>query len=422
MSDNFLFLKALILIYFDVDTQENGTCATVVPLFDARVEDLNLKDLQSSFLNAPALSIMDIIHTKDERQSFKTNLIFTILRIIVKQGGPGFSRFQEDLDKGQPETVDKIKTHKSELHPLPAWDIDESSIKGNAEVIDAIDKELQLDRIPEAAERVQFLAGDQLSIARLRALETIRAGHETGRNAMFWGVWIPGLFHAKIADTHGTLLTHMGKSNTGSRDPNSLWYQNTRLDRLPITITSLPPFRKCRDLLFVSLYARVLHCLLLVSGCNNLEEYLIKFTEWEDLMTHGKMIFERFGNSSRVQELRSQDGQGDMVLENAILFMRDALISREFTDAVKAGDSGRVVLVLKTWALSFRGNGRTKYAYEMLHLIHHLTKIWPKAISNIVLKNWLLNPTGHRDSFVEIDLVQEHLNFWVKVSFIRDNH
>jgi hypothetical protein len=43
-----------------------------------------------------------------------------------------------------------------------------------------------------------------------------------------------------------------------------------------------------------------------------------------------------------------------MVLENAILFMRDALISREFTDAVKAGDSERVVLVLKTWALSFR--------------------------------------------------------------------
>jgi hypothetical protein len=70
--------------------------------------------------------------------------------------------------------------------------------------------------------------------------------------------------------------------------------------------------------------------------------------------------------------------------------------------------------------LSFRGNGRTKYAYEMLHLIHHLTKIWPKAISNIVLKNWLLNPSGRRDGFVEIDLVQEHLNFWVKVSITQD--
>lgn len=53
------------------------------------------------------------------------------------------------------------------------------------------------------------------------------------------------------------------------------------------------------------------------------------------------MIFEQFANSPRVHELRSHDGQGDMVLENTILFMRGALISREFTDAMNAGDSGR---------------------------------------------------------------------------------
>ena len=116
---------------------------------------------------------MDIVHTKEERQAFKSNLIFTILRILVKQGSQGFERFQEDLDKTQPETVDKIKTHKSELHPLPAWNIDGSSITGNAEVIEAIDKEFLLDQVPEAAEHVQFLAGDQLSIARLCALKII---------------------------------------------------------------------------------------------------------------------------------------------------------------------------------------------------------------------------------------------------------
>lgn len=69
-----------------------------------------------------------------------------------------------------------------------------------------------------------------------------------------------------------------------------------------------------------------------------------------------------------------------MVYENAILFLRDSLISREFTDAVQAGDSGRVVPVLKVWALSFRGNGRTKYAYEMLHLIHNLKVVWPEEM------------------------------------------
>jgi len=98
---------------------------------------------------------------------------------------------------------------------------------------------------------------------------------------------------------------------------------------------------------------------------------------------HAHQIQETYGNPEIVEELRwkrkqskekSKDGkvtQGDMVYENAVLFLRDALISCEYTDAIKAGDSGRVLLLLKMWALSFRGNGHTKYAYEMLHVIHN---------------------------------------------------
>ena len=183
VSNNLSSLDIEFMI--EVDTQENGTCATLVLLFGGKIKDLNVNDLQSSFLNALVLSIKDIIHTKDERKAFKSHLIFTILQILVKHGGQGFEHFQDDLDKAQPETADKIKPYKLQLHPLPAWNIDESSITGNADVIEAIGNELQLDKVPEAVEHVQFLAGDQLSIARLCALELIQAGHETGRNAMF---------------------------------------------------------------------------------------------------------------------------------------------------------------------------------------------------------------------------------------------
>lgn len=37
-------------------------------------------------------------------------------------------------------------------------------------------------------------------------------------------------------------------------------------------------------------------------------------------------------------------------------------------------------------------------------------------ISKIILRNWLVNPTGLPNRFVELDLIQEHLNFWIKVS------
>ena len=121
-----------------------------------------------------------------------------------------------------------------------------------------------------------------------------------------------------------------------------------------------------------------------------------------------------------------------MVFENAILFLHDGLILREFSDAIKSGDSGRVLLVLKLRAFSYRGSGHSKYAYEVLHLLHNVTHVWPKPVvfvhfifggvrqltntfRKIVLNNWLVNPTGKANSFVELDLMQEHLNYWIKV-------
>ncbi|KAG6854111.1 hypothetical protein C0991_010275 [Blastosporella zonata] len=79
---------------------------------------------------------------------------------------------------------------------------------------------------------------------------------------------------------------------------------------------------------------------------------------------------------------------GDMVFENACLFLRDALLSRLFADAVKAGDSSLVILVLK---------------------------------KKVIMQSWLLNPTGKANRFVEIDLVQEHLNFWIKKIYKADS-
>ncbi|KAF8064912.1 hypothetical protein FPV67DRAFT_1608385 [Lyophyllum atratum] len=403
------------------DSQENGTCATIFPLWKAKVADIKISDFQQAFLAASPLEITDILHTKDEARHFKQSLVFAIMRVAILAGGEGFKKFEKETVEKQPVSPFKIDVHQTELHPLPAWKIDESTIIGNAEVDEAIIEELQLRKDnPTFPDTVRFMGGDQLSLARLRALENIRAGHEAGHAGFFWGAWMPGLFHAKIADMHGMLVTHWGKPV--ERNPASLAFHNTRLDRLPITLTSLPPFRTCRDLVFVSLYARVLHCLLLVTGCATLEEYTTKTTSWEDFQSDALQIYERFASTSVVDELRHQRANckskpldaGDMVFENAVLFMRDALISREFADAIKAGDSGRVLLVLKTWALSFRGSGRTKYAYEMLHVIHNLTHVWPKPIQEIILNNWLLNPTGKPNAFVEMDLVQEHLNFWIK--------
>ncbi|KAL0563883.1 hypothetical protein V5O48_018177 [Marasmius crinis-equi] len=205
-------------------------------------------------------------------------------------------------------------------------------------------------------------------------------------------------------------------------NPSCITRNNTTLNRLPLTLTSLPNYRTCLDIIHVSLYARILHCLLIVSNQPSLEAYGKSVKSFRQLQDDAAEVYDRFVSTNRVHELRSKRelfgrDHGDVVFENAVLFNRDALYSYELGRAVKAGDSGRVVLVLKVWALSFRGSGRTKYAHEMLHLIHNLTRVWPKEVKEIVLKNWLVNTTGKANRFLEADLLQEHLNYWIKVFY-----
>ncbi|KAF7372277.1 hypothetical protein MVEN_00087400 [Mycena venus] len=330
--------------------QENGKCATLIPLHKAKLEHLQTADLNTSILNAPPLTLNDIILNDADSKFFTKNMVHTILRIVL-HGGEGFERWRKDLDASQPVSADIIEVHKTALHPLPAMEIDESSITGNVRVIEEIMRVLGFNSDdPDFGKYVQIIAGDQLIIARQRSI-------------------------LNIAGCHGVLETHFGKPAAGTRSPGSLGFHNMVLDRLPITLTSLPPFRTCRDLIMVSLYARVLHCLLLVSGHDSLDQCASSINNWDTLVNYAEKIYTTYADTDRVQELRErripeerkrdadakatkkrqptaetskQDlphiRKGDMVFENAILFLRDALLTREFADAVKRGDSGRVVI------------------------------------------------------------------------------
>ncbi|KAF8218134.1 hypothetical protein K438DRAFT_1702685 [Mycena galopus ATCC 62051] len=428
------------------NAQENGTCATLIPLHNANRDHLLTSHLDESILAAKHLEIGDITLNPTEAVFFDNALVHTIIRIIIRHGGEGFAKWQAEADAALPVSAEKIDVHKTPIHPLPTMEIDESTIIGNIEVIEEITRVLGVKPDdPDYAKYLQLTAGDQLSIARQRAILQARLGHESRPQSWRHIVPVTGLFHAKIADCHGVLETHFGKSTT--RSPGSLGFHNTVLDRLPITLTSLPPFRTCRDLIMVSLYARVLHCLLLVSGKKSLETCAQSINSYSSLVSYAKQIYTTYAGVDRVEELRERRipeerareaeikaakkakstgpaaghiPKGDMVLENAILFMRDALLTREFSDAIKIGDFGRVVLVLRAWTFCYRGSGRSKYAHEMLHLMHNLTCVWTKELRYIILQNWIANPQGKFNCFVELDLVQEHLNFWIKKIYKAD--
>jgi hypothetical protein len=366
-------------------TLENGTCATIFPLVDAKPEDMRAADLNTSVDNAPELTINDILHTANESELFRRDLVHTILRILLNYGGSELfrSKFAEALALHEPHSDILVPLCKTLLQNLPAMHIDQSTITGNSEVVEAIDEETGIRNSPNFLDFVRILAGDQLSLARLRALVSIRAGHEGGYTGFGWAVFMPGLFHGKLADMRGLFLTHYGRASLSNS--GSLAWHNSVLNRNPILLSSLPPFRTCRDLAFVSLYARVLHCFQKVSGCQSLDEYAEKDSSFSELEKHAQHVLDEYASGRVVAKMRQARSRGcpqdgDVHFENGALFLRDALVSRALADAIKCGDSGRVVVVLKWLALAYRGNGCTKYAYEMLHLIHNLTHVWPKPL------------------------------------------
>lgn len=348
--------------------------------FGCGKEMLSTSELNEQFDHAPPLTAKDLIFTSAEDDFFSECLIHTVCRIAIQQGGALFLNLEKDVQTHQPKSDHCIEVHKSDIYPGPALNINESYREGNADVMDAINQELDVDTSkPEFGSVLRLTCGDQLTIARLRSIIAARAGNEGGASAMRWALFIPGLFHYKIAATHGILLAHLGLPNRELKNPGSLGAHNNLLQRKPIVATSLPNFRTCRDLIFVSLYARILHCLLLVSGKESLAD-LAEGLTWANLRVYATSVVDKYADSRLVDELRRGRAMrgatdGDIVFENALIFLRDALVLREFTDAIKIGDSGRVLTALKQLAFIYRGYGRNKYAQEVLYLVHNFTHV-----------------------------------------------
>lgn len=115
-----------------------------------------------------------------------------------------------------------------------------------------------------------------------------------------------------------------------------------------------------------------------------------------------------------------------------MLFARDGLVYREYEDAIRAGDTGRIEKVIRYWALLYQGTNLSNYPQEMIHLVACLLKIWGEDIRDMWLDNCLVNMVGRTGAWLPLDLFCEYVirelkarrnpasnhlggNFWEKV-------
>ncbi|PBK64863.1 hypothetical protein ARMSODRAFT_892428 [Armillaria solidipes] len=121
------------------------------------------------------------------------------------------------------------------------------------------------------------------------------------------------------------------------------------------------------------------------------------------------------GDQKESPPFKEDDGfDGDRVLANSVLFLRDFSWWIEAVYAVADGDIGRAFEILKIWIFSFAGGSNQNYVSYLLETYCLFKYEASKTLKDAIWNNWLVNLTGELGSWIEADLLQEHYNRWLE--------
>lgn len=219
----------------------------------------------------------------------------------------------------------------------------------------------------------------------------------------------------KMCAATNILKNHYGPPNVDA--PESIWSHIKFLGRKHFALDKSQPFKPTLDLLKASCFARILDSLQVLSGHDKLADYAQKKPSFDNVWELALKFVDTFTSSRELEEMRTKPkSERDEVWENSSLFIQDTLVLLAFCSSVKRGDTGCMRVIQRFWTFCFWGAGSFNYGLESFFLEQNLRFEWTPAMCEAFMDNWLLNTKGRANSWVELDLVQEHMNFWIKAS------
>ncbi|KAJ3816301.1 hypothetical protein F5880DRAFT_1455786, partial [Lentinula raphanica] len=134
-------------------------------------------------------------------------LAWLCLQILVEQGGSSFEAYKKNL--GEPASIQVLPAQEKDVqYPAEAINADEGTYDGNAEVIVSLleqsntsDNELEL--------YVELFHGDLGTLERIEGLKRTRMIEKSAKNRLDFLVFIPGLFHMKMAAADAYARIHI---------------------------------------------------------------------------------------------------------------------------------------------------------------------------------------------------------------------
>ncbi|OAQ34975.1 hypothetical protein K457DRAFT_1860583 [Linnemannia elongata AG-77] len=359
----------------------SGTTATVVVGEDIGEE-------LSSMEKVPNTLVVDIKLTEDDTKHFKV-----VYRHHL------FKALQPTLNKGplfKALAIPPIKvliSRPTEAYELAAMEIDQSTVSGNMAVLEEMRRVLDLDK-ELFKEMKMILAGDHLSVSRLRALMSRKSDDTTFFDRLSWAIPVLQLFHMQMLLCTSILRTHFGGDGL---KPGSLRYYKVMLDRKGLDDEK--PSHHLADEFLRTVFTAMARRM------------------WQTKQESSTQHSETSSNDIFLSEINNLVDRILLVPEyiydsystingNALIFIRDMVVYLEFCSAIKDGDVGRIEEILKRITIMLQSGKHSHYALELLRLRFNIQHRWSENRKNAIFSSLLMNTKGLPHRWIPSDMYQ----------------
>ncbi|KAI6022226.1 hypothetical protein PISMIDRAFT_79654, partial [Pisolithus microcarpus 441] len=429
------------------DSLKHLTSALLFPL----VHGVTLSDLKcseelwkKSALNlqadephsSPKLAWWDLLKLHPERMDSNSKLSrhdrfnsWVFLVDLCTNGPEYFHQFRSKIEDPQP--IEQIPTVKTPIYAARAMDINNSTVSGNIQaVIELLAQGGIADPMaasdgsvldsPDISEYVILVHGDLGTGERLQAAQLRRSIECTSWNRLQHIIFIPGLFHLKMACADVIWRCFISPA-AAREDETSLMHDVAQLRPKETGIYSTKPgFRRIHELVGHAGTCRRLDCWRVHAAKDgrfgSLEDFASSKPTLDDLQTMANDICRTYVANYQLDRMRrKRESERDLQFENALLLNKYFLLYEEPSYGMNSGDIGRVETCIVSWIPILKAIGKHKYASHMTNFLFNVHFVYPPGLRHAVRYHILINPTGRPMKWRAVDWCVELNNLFTKV-------
>ncbi|KAJ3765120.1 hypothetical protein FB446DRAFT_655696 [Lentinula raphanica] len=469
----------------DQDVMNSGTAATLVLLENLLPGALDMTRVLANRRSKArsALTVTKLLDDIDWKHIDKIGSA-TVVRTWIRSV-PSLAHFRSDIETHFSTSLarHRLQTRKSRIYSMRTTNIDESTSIGANDVLRNLIFD-QLNISAHWLKSFVLFCGDQLSIDRLRKLMRYTAKGDTPSSNYNWVLPVIQLWHLKYNWQKTVIQGHWWDES--GRGVYGLAHdaRHIRREKFNPTKCDFYPAHHLLEDRFDAMVLHALRLICeekseivtpksipLIDGLDTYfkPDGLMSSTSFEQLLTFGDIVNRRYmvnaayedalghierdievygspadmsmpsndvsqpiqiGSKSKKKSKRSKAAtaetrnisSGDQCLANDISFLRTTMWYLEICAAIAEGDIGRVFEVIKILRFSFWGTGSTNYGNEMLELACNFIYEFTPELVTAIFENYLVNTSNLEGHWFELDLLQEHFNFWIKRLFNSKSH